>query len=122
MCDAPSAKRFLLSARLLFLMMMSVSPATTRDLADPFPLPLPSPVRPESCAHRAAVTPGLSRTIAQNIAYGAAGLGSGGPPEATATAGAGKTTELGGGVTMDQVVEAAEFANARDFVEEFPDG
>lgn len=65
----------------------------------------------------------LSRTIAQNIAYGAAGSWSGGPPEAAATAtGNGKTTELGGGVTMEKVVEAAEFANAKDFVEEFPDG
>eukprot|EP00903_Cladosiphon_okamuranus_P009724 g9246.t1 len=60
-------------------------------------------------------------TIAQNIAYGAAALGNAGSPEAMAT-GSGKTTELGGGVTMDQVVEAAEFANARDFVEGFPDG
>lgn len=65
--------------------------------------------------------PGLSRTIAQNIAYGAAGLGNAGAPEAMATCSA-KTTELGGGVTMDQVVKAAEFANAKDFVEEFADG
>lgn len=63
----------------------------------------------------------MGRTIGQNIAYGAAGLGNGGPPEVVAV-GDGKTTDLGGGVTMDKVVEAAEFANARDFVEEFPDG
>lgn len=48
-------------------------------------------------------------------------MGNGGPPEVVAV-GDGKTTDLGGGVTMDKVVEAAEFANARDFVEEFPDG
>ena len=90
-------------------------PQTVRDPANSPTLP----DYPRTSSRRHAL--GLGRTIAQNIAYGAAGLGNGGAPEAVAL-GNGKTTDLGGGVTMDKVVEAAEFANARDFVEEFPDG
>ncbi|CAN0058792.1 unnamed protein product, partial [Laminaria digitata] len=53
-------------------------------------------------------------TIAQNIAYGAAASGTrGGEAEAGADV---------GGVSMDQIVEAAQLANAKEFIEEFPDG
>lgn len=84
---------------------------------------LSPPPKPDlyTCLPAPSTVLALSRTIAQNIAYGAAGAGHGGPPEAAST-GTGKTTDLGGGVTMDKVVEAAEFANAKGFVEEFPDG
>lgn len=88
-------------------------------MRDPGWSPSSSLLHPRLCTLRRRHA--SSRTIAQNIAYGAAGAGNGGPPEAVAT-GTGETTDLGGGVTMDRVVEAAEFANAKDFVEEFPDG
>lgn len=51
-----------------------------------------------------------ARTIAQNIAYGAASSG--------ASAG---VKDLGG-VSMEKVTDAAELANAKEFIEEFPDG
>lgn len=44
----------------------------------------------------------LRRTIADNIAYG-------------------MPTDVDG-TSMDKIMEAAELANARDFIEEFPEG
>ncbi|CAM9282087.1 unnamed protein product, partial [Pylaiella littoralis] len=63
-------------------------------------------------------------TIAQNIAYGAAGAGIAAPPEGSGNGKRNGRDEkgLGGDVTMDRVVQAAELANAKDFVEDFPDG
>ena len=54
---------------------------------------------------------GWDRTIAQNIAYGAAANGT-------------RVGEAGGvgGVAMEQIVEAAQLANAKEFIEEFPEG
>ncbi|CAM9817918.1 unnamed protein product, partial [Hapterophycus canaliculatus] len=63
-----------------------------------------------------------TRTIAQNIAYGATTVANGAAAAAAVASPPGKNGELPGGVTMDRVVQAAEFANAKDFVEGFPDG
>ncbi|CAB1096718.1 ABC [Ectocarpus sp. CCAP 1310/34] len=62
------------------------------------------------------------RTIAQNIAYGAAAAAAAATAKGNGGARAEGVGELGGGVTMDKVVQAAELANAKDFIEEFPDG
>lgn len=61
-----------------------------------------------------------TRTIAQNIAYGATAAGNG--ATAAAAPPPWEKGELPGGVAMERVVQAAEFANAKDFVEGFPDG
>ena len=114
-------------------------PLTPSVRVGPPPPPLPPPYVPGSglrClgtinpSNESIKSIGPIRTIAQNIAYGAAGAGNGGGgggagAEASVGGGGGdgKTnTALGGGVSMDKVVEAAELANAKDFVEQFPDG
>lgn len=78
----------------------------------------------------------VRRTIAQNIAYGLAAVTTistatgaadaafgGGVEAASPLLGdeAGVDLDLGG-VPMEKVIEAADLANAREFIESFPDG
>ena len=72
------------------------------------------------CLCLVLVIVGSPRTIAENIAYGVNPGGSG----VSSPAGEGEGSQAVDtcGVSMDKIVEAAELANARDFIEEFPEG
>ena len=69
-----------------------------------------NPIYPNHVLSSHRIGWGWDRTIAQNIAYGAAANGT-----------RGGETDVGG-IPMDQIVEAAQLANAKEFIEEFPDG